>query len=207
MEGTEQSEQFEQFIKELQFIINVSPRTVEWYRQSLAWLDYPEPTNDELKSLVIRRREHGLKATSCNNRIRALNASLHWKTEGISKSGAGCKHPRIPKVKEEQPVLPTYGQTAIKKLMEWKPKGSGTGQTSNACDEPLADTGARIDEVLSLQWSDIDFENLLVTLHGKGSKDRIVPFSAELHRFLFKWQKVAPKDILVFVSRNRTRLG
>ena len=38
------TEQFEQFIKERQFISNVSPRTVEWYRQSLAWLDSPEPT-------------------------------------------------------------------------------------------------------------------------------------------------------------------
>lgn len=83
------TEQFEQFIKERQFISNVSPRTVEWYRQSLAWLDNPEPTQDELKSLVISMREHGLKPASCNNRIRALNAYLHWKTEGISKCGAG----------------------------------------------------------------------------------------------------------------------
>jgi len=61
--------------------------------------------------------------------------------------------------------------------------------------------------VLNLAWSDVDFDNLLVTLHGKGSKDRIVPFSVELRRYLFKWQKVAPKDPLVFVSRNRTKLG
>lgn len=56
--------EFEQFIKERQFISNVSPRTVEWYRQSLAWLDNPEPTNDQLKALVIRMRERGLKATT-----------------------------------------------------------------------------------------------------------------------------------------------
>ena len=30
-------------------------------------LDDPESTQDELKSLVIRIREHGLKAESCNN--------------------------------------------------------------------------------------------------------------------------------------------
>ncbi|MGE5110830.1 MAG: hypothetical protein ACM3JB_08250 [Acidobacteriaceae bacterium] len=53
-------EQFE-FIKERQFISNVSPRTIQWYQESFAWLDNPEPTNDELKSLVIRMREHGLK--------------------------------------------------------------------------------------------------------------------------------------------------
>lgn len=50
-------EQFEQFIKERQFISNVSPRTIQWYRESFAWLDNPEPTNDELKALVIRMRD------------------------------------------------------------------------------------------------------------------------------------------------------
>ena len=47
-------EQFEQFIKERQFISNVSPRTVEWYRESFKWLDEnPELTPDELKSLLF----------------------------------------------------------------------------------------------------------------------------------------------------------
>jgi integrase/recombinase XerD len=200
------TEQFEQFIKERQYISNVSLRTVEWYRESFKWLDNPEPTQDELKSLVIRMREHGLKPASCNNRIRALNAYLHWKSDGISKCGAGCQHSRIPKLKEEQRILPTYDQTAITKLMGWKPKGQAQTRLQTLV-MTLADIGARIDEVLSLRWSDIDFDNLLVTLHGKGSKDRVVPFSLELRRYLFRWQKVATKDVLVFVSRNRTKLG
>ena len=60
-----------------QFISNVSPRTIQRCRESFAWLDKPEPSNDELKALVIRMREHGLKPASCNNRIRALNAYRH----------------------------------------------------------------------------------------------------------------------------------
>jgi len=62
---------FEQFIRERQFISSLSPRTVEWYRESFAWLDNPEPTNDQLKSIVIRMRERGLKPASCNNRNHA----------------------------------------------------------------------------------------------------------------------------------------
>jgi hypothetical protein len=45
-------EQFEQFIKERQFISNVSPRTIEWYRESFQLLDTPDPTPDELKSVA-----------------------------------------------------------------------------------------------------------------------------------------------------------
>ena len=98
-------EQFEQFIKEHNCISNVSPRTVEWYRESFKWLDNPEPTQDELKSLVIRMREAGLKHTSCNNRIRALNAYLHWRSEGISKCGAGYEVP-VSRNSEESPESP-----------------------------------------------------------------------------------------------------
>jgi integrase/recombinase XerD len=196
---------FEQFIKERQFISNVSLRTVEWYRQSFAWLDTPEPTSDQLKSLVIRMRERGLKPASCNNRIRALNAYLHWRVEGISKCGAGCKHLRIPKLKEEHRVLPTDDQSAITKLMAWKPKEQ-TQTRLQTLVMTLADIGSRIDEALSIQWPDFDFDNLLLTLHGKGAKDRIVPFSVELRRYLVRWQKIAPKGALVFASRNGTKL-
>jgi integrase/recombinase XerD len=34
---------FEQFIKERRYLANVSPRTLEWYEQSLHWLSNPGP--------------------------------------------------------------------------------------------------------------------------------------------------------------------
>ena len=155
-----ETEQFEQFIKERQYISNVRPRTVEWYRESFKWLDEnQEPTQDELKSVVMRMREAGLKSVTCNNRNRALNAYLHWKSDGISKCGAGCRHFRVPKLKEDQRVLPTYDQSAIAKLMGWRPKGQAQTRLQTLV-RTLADIGARIDEVLSLQWSDVDFDNL-----------------------------------------------
>jgi integrase/recombinase XerD len=57
---------FEQFIKERQYLTNVSPATIEWYRQSLAWLGTESPTDQDLKSFVMRMREKGLKPSGCN---------------------------------------------------------------------------------------------------------------------------------------------
>jgi len=51
------TEQFQQFIKETSVHQLRNPRTVQWHRESFAWLDNPEPTQDELKSLVIRTRD------------------------------------------------------------------------------------------------------------------------------------------------------
>ncbi|MGA3195193.1 MAG: hypothetical protein ABSD39_09340, partial [Terriglobales bacterium] len=87
-----------QFIKERQYLFNVSPATIEWYEQSLRWLGVEAPTPDDLKSFVFRMREKGLKPTACNNRIRAVNAYLKW---------AGSQH-RASKLKEPQYILPTF---------------------------------------------------------------------------------------------------
>ena len=76
---------FEQFIRERRYITNVSPRTIEWYRESFKWLQIENPTHSDLTEFVIRMREAGLKATSCNNRIRAVNAYLKW--AGLPSAG------------------------------------------------------------------------------------------------------------------------
>ena len=66
MEGNRES-----FINERQYLHNVSPATIAWYRNSLEWLGIESPNEGDLKAFVMRMREKGLKPTGCNNRIRA----------------------------------------------------------------------------------------------------------------------------------------
>jgi len=67
---------FSQFIRERQYLQNVSPATFEWYKHSFKWLRTDNPSEHELKDAVMRMREKGLKATGCNSAIRAINAYL-----------------------------------------------------------------------------------------------------------------------------------
>ena len=50
----------------------------------------------------------------------------------------------------------------------------------------LADAGIRINELLTLRKADVDLENLLVKVTGKGRKERVVPMSLELRKILWK---------------------
>ncbi len=114
---------FQQFIRERQYLANVSPATVAWYKNSLRWLPSESPTQEDLKVAVVRMREKGLKATGCNCAIRAINAYLHWAAAGSDrKCGPGCQHLRVAKVKEPELVLPTFSTSQIKSLVKWKPK-------------------------------------------------------------------------------------
>lgn len=200
---------FQQFIRERQYLTNVSPRTVEWYKNSLKWLPSESPSPEELKDAVMRMREKGLKATGCNCAIRAINAYLHWSSAGTEKKcGPGCPHLRVPKVKEPELVLPTFTASQIKSLLAWKPKAK-CQRRLHLLILILLDTGCRISEALTLRVREIDTDNMLVTLDGKGRKQRIVPFSLELRKALFRYISDFSRkpDSLLLASKNETSLG
>jgi integrase/recombinase XerD len=150
-------------------------------------------------------REAGLKETGCNAAIRAINAYLHWSTGSDRKCGAGCTHPRIRQLKEPQIILPTLTESQIQRLVNWKPKAKKFyDRRLHLLALLLLDTGCRISEALAVRISDVDMDNLLITLNGKGSKQRVVPFSFALrrafHRFISDFDR--RPDSLLFATRQ-----
>jgi integrase/recombinase XerD len=189
---------FSQFIRERQYLHNVSPATLEWYKHSFKWLPTESPSQIDLQDAVLRMREKGLKATGCNSAIRAINAYLKWSESPL----------KIPQMKEPQIVMPTFTAAQVSLLVNWKPR-SFCQRRLHLLVLILLDTGCRITEALTLRTSEIDFDNMLVTLDGKGRKQRVVPFSFELRKALFRFitdYKRKP-DALLLASRNEIRLG
>jgi integrase/recombinase XerD len=68
----------EQFIRERKYLHNVSPATINWHTHNLKWLMSESPTADDLKQMVLRMRDKGLRATGCDSAIRSINAYLKW---------------------------------------------------------------------------------------------------------------------------------
>lgn len=182
---------FTDFIKDRQYLINVSDHTLRWYRCALKWLPNENPTQAELKLTVIRMREAGLKATGCNAAIRAINCYLHWASGTQGKCGSACQHPKIQQLKEPKLLMPTFTAEQVKLLVGYKPT-TDFQKRLHLLLMILLDTGCRVSEALAICGSDIDMENLLLTLHGKGRKDRKVPFSFELRKALVKYQPRKP---------------
>jgi len=200
---------FEQFIRERQFLSNVTPATIDWYRNSLKWLPSESPSQADLRGVVLRMREKGLRASGRNSAIQAINCYAHWTNAGPdSKCGSGCQHPKVPLLKVPQLVLPVFTAQQVRQLVTWKPRGKYQRRL-HLLILFLLDTGCRISEALGLRVREIDFENMLVTLDGKGRKQRVVPFSFELRKAMFRYitefkRKV---DSLLFANRSETRVG
>ncbi len=100
---------FEQFAKEKTYLRGVSARIVEWYQQSLRWLPNESPSEQDLKDCIVRMRESGLKASSCNSRIRAINSYLTWLKSPL----------RVPKLKEPQFLPETFSKDDISKFLQY----------------------------------------------------------------------------------------
>jgi integrase/recombinase XerD len=189
---------FSQFLKERKYLSNVSPATIEWYEQSLHWLATESPTDAQLKDFVMRMRAKGLKATACNNRVRAVNVYLKWTGSAL----------RVLKLKEPQHILPTFSGPQVTRLIESKPRGFYPRRL-HLCVLMLLDTGCRISEVLGVRVQDCDLDNLLLTVTGKGRKGRKVPFSFELRKALVRYAGEFSEHphMLIFRTRDGRELG
>jgi len=182
---------FEAFIRERRYLKNVSSSTLSWYTHAVKWLPSETPSEEELKNTVMRMREKGLQATGCNSAIHAINAYLKW-------SGSPLK---IPQLRQPKNILPTFNAPQIALLVNWKPRAKNSYERRlHLLTLLLLDTGCRITEALILHVRDVDLDNMLMTLDGKGQKQRIVPFSfalrKALHRFIVDFER--KPDSLLF---------
>ena len=111
---------------------------------------------------------------------------------------------RVPLTSVEKRVLQTYTPEEAKRIITHKPQ-SRTGKRMMALLYLLIDTGCRVSEALSLTRKAIDFDNQLITLQGKGNKQRRVPISLECRKRLYHWLASHEHD-LVFCTNGGGKL-
>ncbi len=169
----------ENFIREKRFLGNLSETSLKYYGWVFNRWDAlvgEEPNHDNIKTFVIKVRESGVSIYTANSYIRGMNSYLAWKETGL----------RIKKIKEPEKILTLFNEQQLKAIL--KHKGvKFTDRRLHALCTLLIDTGCRINEALNLRKQDIDFDNLLIKVTGKGDKDRIIPISRECRAVLFRW--------------------
>ena len=74
--------------------------------------------------------------------------------------------------------------------------------------ETFYSTGARVSEIEGLNLTDIDFNNKMIIVTGKGSKQRIVPIGNRALDAIVQYRNHFPDDFIpMFLNKNHTRLS
>ncbi len=195
---------FEQFIKERRYFRNLSERTLSFYTETYNYFKqvgaFDDLSKQSLQNAVITFRERGTGIGGINAYIRGVNTFLKWLHEEHNFENLSLKQ-----LKGGQTVLRSLTDSELKIIVRYKPK-TFTEKRLQSILLLMIDTGLRINECLTLERSKIDFDNLLLSVIGKGNKERIVPFSYELRKVLFKYSALH-KFELMFCTKSGCKVS
>jgi site-specific recombinase XerD len=186
----------------------VTASTLEWHQYSLQsftkWLDddHRDPelwTPTLLREYVVHLQGSGFAPSTVTNKVQSLLAFTRWlHEEGFTETNAGAriKKPKAPFI-QKQP----YTTSELKALLH----ASRTSPRDHAITTLLIDTGIRANELCMLRSTDVILGQSLLSVHGKGGKDRIVPLSVKSAKVLAKWMSKHRADF-VFPSEQSEHL-
>tara|TARA_B100001287_G_C22501428_1_gene443839 strand:- start:113 stop:751 length:639 start_codon:yes stop_codon:yes gene_type:complete len=124
-----------------------------------------------------------------------------------------CKHIKSPKIGSNIPeILSVEEIDKIINSIDLSKKNSERNRTIIEC---LYSCGLRVSELISLKISDINFDDKIIKIMGKGNKQRIVPLSNTLKKYLknylvyFRFKQNTKKDNsdILFLSANSNKLS
>ena len=188
-----------------------APNTIAAYRRDLAgycaWLEEQgttvlDVTHRQLVDFVGARRASGAATSSIARQIAAVRMLHRYlEVEGVRRDDPaadleGVRVPSgIPKPLTEEQVTSLLDAVVVTEPIH---------RRDLALLELLYATGARISEAVGLSIGEIDLDDRLVRLYGKGSKERIVPFGSTAAAALEDWFSPSGRAHLV-PDRWRTR--
>ncbi len=209
----------EKFLQHLALERRLSPRTIDAYRRDLAdflkWrpdqgrLDWSKLHQSEIRSYAAQRHRQGLSAKSLQRRLAALRSFFRF----LNREGLGQQNPaigvRAPKVKRKLPA--TLDVDQLGHLLEL-PGETPLDLRDQAIMELLYSSGLRLAELVSIDLHNLDHNDAMLEVTGKGNKTRRLPVGRKALEAVDQWLKVRGElanagEIALFVSQRGGRLS
>ena len=188
----------------------VSPNTLDGYRRDLVALAswaasnghaVPELGTEDIRAFVAAEHRRGLSPKSLQRRLSAVRSFYRWllKNGRIAASpAAAIRAPKAPR------KLPQVLDPDEAKVLVEVPTDVPLGLRDRALLELFYSSGLRLSELCALRWRDLDLADGLVTVLGKGNKQRSVPVGSHARNALAAWrgETGAANDAPVFPGRH-----
>ena len=178
----------EDFLSHLAVERRTSAHTLDAYRRDLSALrewagarDLLELRADEIRAFVASEHRRGLSPKSLQRRLSACRSFYRWLLKLGRIAASPAETIRAPKAPRKLPqVLDVDEAVQLVEVATDAP----LGLRDRALLELFYSSGLRLSEVCALKWGDLDFAQGLVTVLGKGSKQRVVPVGSHARNAL-----------------------
>ena len=214
----------ERFLTYLRFERNASELTIKSYREDLTALvgylaenfgrlpDATDVTTFDLRGYVSALHEAGYAHTSISRRLastRSLYRFLQREGNIESNPAKPLRNPRLTR------HLPHFLSTKeIGRLLQAPPRNDPMGQRDQAIFETMYSAGLRVSELVGVNDGDLDLEEGVVRVRGKGRRERLALLGSYALRALNRWLAVrrlsdneaAGRKAPVFVNKVGRRI-
>ncbi len=198
-------------------IRRMSPRTIRNYRMLLSLLvkreSLVENTTElekvqtaHLKRYLLQMEEAGRKPQYINDMLKVMKVFFKYcALEGYITSSPAAK---LHNVRQPKVLIRTFSEEEVRRMLGYFSRGDFLSVRNRTMLAMFFDTGMRLAEVITLRPEQLAEDRILV--HGKGSKERLVPISPYLAKQLIKYQNLRasyfsdklPPEPQLFVSRR-----
>lgn len=180
----------------------ISPATISTYGTAVAqlarFLEHqgmptapPTIRREHVEAFITDLLERWKPATA-HNRYRGCHAFFRWLVEEGEIRDNPMERMKPPRLPEEPP--PVLREVELRALLAACERDKAfAGRRDEAILRVFMDTGARRGEVLNLSLADVDLEQGLLRVTGKGSRTRFVPVGAQTVRALDRYQRARAK--------------
>ena len=158
-----------------------------------------------IKAYLMMLQERGAKPQYINDQLKAFKVLFRYLyEEGYTDS---ILTERIKNVKQPKTIIKTFTEQEVKKMTEYYSGHTFMEVRNRLMLMTFFDTGIRVSELIDLKLSQVKDEYILI--HGTGDKERVVPKSPLLNKWMFKYLSTrenffayrrVPEN--VFLSRN-----
>lgn len=193
------------FLKRLIQQQNVSDKTIKSYRDTfkLLFIFAQIKFNIKISNLTLEHLdanfiskflnylENDRKNTvrTRNTRFAAIRSFLQYAIhQDPSALPTINKVLAIPMKKHDKPLIGFITRKEIEEIIDAPDLSTWSGKRDQVMFATLYNTGARVSEIAALRQSDVDLNHkMVIHLHGKGRKERIIPLWKNTVTLLKKW--------------------